>query len=169
MAEFWSIISYRSFGWFYCIHTQVSPSFLKAACFSQTSVTIGSGQSVASQKTLSSTKLWKRHIKQYTTSFTNYGLRITGSVSKEGHLQNRHPTRWPNKAESSFLFGVTVLTFSLFFRHASLSLYLCLYLYFSYFPSISSFSLPFFLSILISQSLFVFLSLFLNGRKFQLL
>jgi hypothetical protein len=46
---------------------------------------------------------------------------------------------------------------------------LCLYLYFSYFPSISSFSLPFFLSILISQSLFVFLSLFLNGRKFQLL
>jgi len=163
------INSYRRFGWFYCIHTQVLSSFLEAACFSETSVTIGSRQSVASQMTLSSKKLWKRHIKQYTTSFTNYGSRIIGSLSKEGHLQNRHPTRWPKEAESSFLFGVTVFAYSLFFRHASLSLFLCLYLYLNHFPSISSFSLPFFLSILISQSLFVFPSFFLNGWKFQLL
>jgi len=164
-----SINSYRRFGWFYCIHTQVPPSFLKAACFSETSVTTGNRQSVASQMTLSSKKLWRRHIKKYTTSFTNYGSRITGSLSTEGHLQNRHPTGWPNEAESSFLFGVTVLAFSLFFRHASLSLFLCLYLYFNHFPSISSFSLPFFFSVLISQSLFVFPSFFLNGWKFQLL
>lgn len=169
MAGCRSVISYQRFGWFYCINTQVPPSFLKAACFSETSVTISSRQSVASQMTLSSTKLWKRHIKQYATSFTNYGSRITGSLSKEGHLQNRHPTGWPNETESSFLFGVAVFTFSLFFRHESLSLFLWLYLYFSHFPSISSFSLPFFLSILISQSLFVFPSFFLNGWKIQLL
>lgn len=75
----------------------------------------------------------KSHIKQYDISFTNYGSRITNSVSKEGHLQNQHPTRWPVEAASSFLFGVTVLNFSLFFRHASLYLFLCLYLSLSYF------------------------------------